>query len=66
MRERRTSLFPVAVSPAKLADSIGMKRAVVADAIKNDLLPCYQKGLKRRVLICDAVEWIRNRWERVS
>jgi hypothetical protein len=65
MRERRTSLFPIAVSPARLADSIGMKRGVVADAIKNDLLPCYRKGLKRRVLIQDAVAWIKNTWERV-
>ena len=65
MRERRTALFPIAVSPARLADCIGMKRAVVDDAIRNDLLPCYQKGLKRRVLICDAVEWIKNTWERV-
>jgi hypothetical protein len=65
MRERRTALFPVAVSPAKLAECIGIKPAVVADAIKNDLLPCYRKGLKRRVLIQDAVAWIKNTWERV-
>jgi hypothetical protein len=65
MRERRTALFPVAVSPAKLAECIGIKPEVVADAIKNDLLPCYRKGLKRRVLIQDAVQWIKNTWERV-
>jgi hypothetical protein len=65
MRERRTALFPVAVSPAKLAECIGVKRAVVTDAITNDLLPCYRKGLKRRVLIQDAVQWIKNTWERV-
>jgi hypothetical protein len=65
MRERRTALFPVAVSPAKLAECLGIKRATVTDAIKNDILPCYRKGLKRRVLIQDAVAWIKNTWERV-
>jgi hypothetical protein len=65
MRERRTALFPVAVSPATLAECLGIKRATVADAIKKDLLPCYRKGLKRRVLIQDAVAWIKNTWERV-
>jgi hypothetical protein len=28
MRERRTALLPIAVSPARLADCIGIKRAV--------------------------------------
>lgn len=65
MRERRTALFPVAMSPARLADCIGVKRATITDAIKNDLLPCYRKGLMRRVLVQDAVSWIKNTWERV-
>jgi hypothetical protein len=66
MRERRTALFPIALSPAKLADCIGIKPQVVTDAIKNDLLPCYRNGLKRRVLVQDAVAWIKNTWERVT
>ena len=65
MRERRTALFPIALSPARLAESLGIRVEVVTDAIKNDVLPCYRKGLKRRVTVQDAVAWIKNTWERV-
>lgn len=64
-RERRNELFPIALSPAKLADCLGIRVEQITEAIKDDLLPCYRKGLKRRVLIQDAVDWIRNTWERV-
>jgi len=47
MRERRTALFPIALSPARLADVLGIRPELIADAIKNDLLPCYRKGLNR-------------------
>jgi excisionase family DNA binding protein len=66
MRERRNAIFPIALSPAKLAECLGIKRETVADAIKNDLLPCYRHGTKRRVLVQDAVAWIKNTWEKTS
>jgi hypothetical protein len=66
MRERRTAIFPIALSPAKLADTLGISPSVVTSAIRNDLLPCFKHGLKRRVLVIDAVEWIKNTWERVK
>jgi hypothetical protein len=44
---------------------LDIRPEVIADAIKNDLLPVYRNGAKRRVLVTDAVEWIRNTWERV-
>jgi len=64
---KREELFPViAVSVARLAESLGISRAEIYEAIKNDWLPCYRKGVKRRVLIVDAIEWVRNTWERVK
>jgi hypothetical protein len=65
MRERLTPLFPIALSPTRLAHVLDIRPEVVADAIKHDLLPAYRKGTKRRVLVADAVEWIKNTWERV-
>jgi hypothetical protein len=65
MRERRNAIFPIALSPAKLAECLSIRVEVVTDAIKNDLLPCYKKGVKRRVLVADATEWVRNTWEKV-
>lgn len=66
MRERRNAIFPIALSPAKLAECIGIRAEVIADAIKQDLLPCYRQGTKRRVLVQDAVAWIKNTWEKTS
>jgi len=60
---RREELWPVvAVSPARLAECLGITRREVYEAIKDDLLASYQKGVKRRILICDAIEWVRNTW----
>lgn len=66
MRERRTAIFPIALSPAKLADCLGIRPEVVTAAIKQRALPCYRKGAKRRVLIADAVTWVRTTWEKVT
>ena len=65
MRERRNAIFPIALSPAKLAECLGVRPELVADAIKRDLLACYRQGVKRRVLVADAIEWVRNTWERI-
>jgi len=65
MRERRNAIFPIALSPAKLAECLGIRVDVIADAIKQDLLPVYRQGVKRRVLVTDAIEWVRNTWERL-
>jgi hypothetical protein len=64
---RREELWPViAVSVARLADSLGIERREIYAAIKDDLLPCYRHGVKRRVLIADAIEWVRKTWVRVK
>jgi hypothetical protein len=66
MPRKREELWPViAVSVSRLAGALGIERREIYGAIKDDLLPCYRHGVKRRVLIADAVEWVRT-WERVS
>lgn len=52
-RERRTSLFPIAVSPARAADSLGIRAEEINEAIKRGELHCYVKGIRSRVLIAD-------------
>jgi excisionase family DNA binding protein len=64
-RERRTAIFPIALSPAKMADCLGVKAEVIQDAIKDGELPCYQKGTKRRVLVSDCVAWVKRTWRAV-
>ena len=64
---RREELWPViAVSVARLADALGIERREIYEAIKDDLLPCYMHGIKRRILLCDAIEWVRMVWPRVK
>ncbi len=64
MRQRKTALFPIAFSPSRLADCLGIDTAKVRDAIKSDRLRCYKIGSQRRVLVIDAVEWVKT-WEQV-
>lgn len=64
MRVRHNALFPIATSPARLSECLGLRRKVVDDAIKAGELPIYKHGAHRRVLIEDAVAWIRNTWKK--
>jgi hypothetical protein len=59
MRERRNAIFPIALSPAKLADCLGVRPEVVAQMIR-DGMPVHRHALKRRVFVQDAVEAIRS------
>jgi hypothetical protein len=65
MRHAVTPLFAVAVSPERLARILEIQPREVREAIRNDHLACYRKGMKRRILIRDAEQWIVNCWERV-
>ena len=49
-RQRRTTLFPIAVSPARAADALGIRAERIQEAIKRGELPCYVKGVRKRVL----------------
>ena len=65
MARKREELWPViALSVSRLAGALSIERREIYDAIKNDLLPCYRHGTHRRILIADAIEWIRNTWKR--
>ena len=61
-RANLSPLFPIALSPQRLAQALEVNPRVVMQAIKAKELPVYKLGLKRRVLIVDAVEWIREYW----
>jgi len=65
MARKREELWPViAVSVSRLADALGIERREIYDAIKADLLPAYRHGTHVRILIVDAIEWVRATWKR--
>jgi hypothetical protein len=65
MPRKRTELWPViAVSVARLAEALDIDRKEIYAALKAGLLPIYRRGTHRRILIADAVEWIRKTWKR--
>jgi hypothetical protein len=57
-RQHRTSLFPVAVSPACAADALGIR----AEQLQ---LRCYALGIRGRVLVADLTAWVRQFWNEV-
>ena len=65
MRERKSRLWPIAMSPSKAADALGIRPEQVQAAIFCGALPCYKIGVKRRVLVRDLYHWIRRNWRRV-
>jgi hypothetical protein len=56
----------LALSPAMLATALGLKVDVIYGAIeRNELGPVYVNGIKRRVLVSDAEQWVRS-WKRAT
>jgi hypothetical protein len=64
-RERRTTLFPIAISPARAADALGIRAEQMQEAISRGELTCYVKGVRKRVLVADLTEWVRKFWKEV-
>lgn len=62
-RKRVTRLFPVALSPAALAEALTIPVAIIRDAIADASLPCHDIRNRRRVLVRDAEAWVK-RWPR--
>lgn len=62
MRQRR--LFPIALTVSELADSLGIDRNVIYSAIKSKELAIFRRGVRRLIIVADAVQWIRETWKR--
>ncbi len=60
------NLFPIALSPTALARAIQRDKSIVLAAIRAGELDCYRQGTAKRVLISDAVAWIKNTWKKVE
>jgi hypothetical protein len=60
----KKNLYPVALSATSLARALQIRPEKVLAAIRDGDLPAYQLGVSRRVLIDDAVKWVRT-WKRV-
>lgn len=66
MPRKRQELWPViAVTTTRLSEALDIEHREIVDAIRKDLLPAFQHGTKRRILVSDAEAWIRNTWPRV-
>jgi excisionase family DNA binding protein len=59
-RIRVNRLFPIALSVEKLGEAIGIHKRILLAAIRAGELPVLKIGAKRRVLIEDAVAWLRR------
>lgn len=60
-RERR--LYPLMLSVAECAAVIGVERRTVYQMIDNGL-PLYRIGVKRKILVADLVDFIRQTFKR--
>lgn len=63
MRQRITPLFPIAVAPVRLSECIGVHRKVIDRAVNAGELRIYEKGKARRILVEEAVQWIKTTWK---
>ena len=65
-RSRRVKPVPVlAASPAMIAAMFNIRPDEVADAIARKDLKAYPLGIRKRVLVADAVKWLRT-WNKKS
>jgi hypothetical protein len=58
--KRVNRLFPLALSPQEMADALGIHIDRLRDLMRKAGTPIYTIGLKRRVLVQDAVAMIRD------
>jgi hypothetical protein len=62
----KKSLFPIALSATALARALQIRPEKVLEAVRVGDLPCYAHATAKRVLIEDAVRWVRTKWKRVG
>lgn len=58
--KRVNRLFPLALSPQQMADALGIHIDRLRGLMRKAGTPIYTIGLKRRVLVADAVAMIRE------
>jgi hypothetical protein len=59
----KRSLFPIALSATALARALQIRPEKVLAAVRDLELPAYVNGKARRILVVDAVAWVRT-WTR--
>jgi excisionase family DNA binding protein len=64
----RTSrrLWPILLSVSEAAQALGVHRTEIYAAIASGALPCFQHGVKRRILTESLVAWIKRTWKQVG
>lgn len=65
-RRNLSPLFPIALSPAQLAQTLQIDPGVIYAAISAGELKVYQRGVARRVMVMDACLWIEKHWDIVT
>jgi excisionase family DNA binding protein len=55
-------LWPILLSVSELADAMGVDRRYVRKMIANGM-PVQRLGVKRRIIVADAVEAIRKNFQ---
>jgi hypothetical protein len=58
------SLFPIALSASALARALQINKTKVLRAVRDGEVDCYSLGTAKRILVADAIEWIKTTWKR--
>ena len=67
-RPRKRSLFPIALSIEATAEALDIPKRVLVRAIEENQLAAFGPGPGRRVrvIVADAVQWVRTYWPRAT
>jgi excisionase family DNA binding protein len=63
--QRKTRLFPIALSVNGAAEAMSLPRRKLRDAIRDGHLIAYQNGTHVRVLVEDLVAWVKTTWTQI-
>ncbi|MGD0420214.1 MAG: helix-turn-helix domain-containing protein [Xanthobacteraceae bacterium] len=62
---KASRLYPIFLSTSELAAAVGVSRRVVYQWVRQGL-PVYQLGVKKKILVADAVEFFRANLKRAD
>jgi hypothetical protein len=63
---RARPIFPIALSPQGVADSLSIRPQIVLDAIAAGDLPCFEHKRTKLVPVLEVTFWIETHWQRVG